>query len=127
MIADQFGSKNRVVNNYAISDYRGSSGYETFGFFFSHSRPSLRDDNRWDGNVYEINHTTQNLDYGYCLFDWTSGKWPTNSSMLDNVITGSGTIDRAYWNRDGAANDFQGFNGNTGTIEVPFNIFIRND
>lgn len=132
LVAHQIGSDVTIRNNYLISDY-DTQFEQTQGYILSTGFGNVTEDNiHLDCNIYEVNHSgSVGSDYGIMMLNWTSHTppYPTNSSMLDNVIIGSGQLDYIYWDRDtGGSDDFALFtDSNLGTATVPFAIaFTRN-
>lgn len=134
LVAHQIGNDVTVRNNYLVSDY-ATDFEQTHGYILSTGFGSVTQDNiHCDCNVYEVNHgpvENGGIDYGIVMLNWSnhSPPYPTNSSMLDNVIKGPGVLDYIYWDRDTpGSDDFALFpDSNLGTNTVTFvSAFTRN-
>lgn len=124
------GNDVTIRNNFIRSDYSGSNE-ETIGYVISSNRTGTGEKINLDCNQYQVNHQDPGFDYGIMVFNWngTSPDYPTNSSMLDNVTFGSGSLRSAYYDRNTPnQNNFATFaNSNTGVNGVPSNQgLIRN-
>lgn len=117
MYADLSNDDSRFRNNIARSNYQYTDG-ESHGYFFAHT-PSTANKN-WTCNTYEINHTANNLDYGFTVFNRTNGTpaYPPGQ-FSDNVVNGSGTIDWAFWDRNTPLDNFSGYATVAGDVFVP--------